>query len=175
MTMHKSATCLATAALLLLSGNSYAQMSGYAGAAFGQSDVDVSGFDKATSWQLFGGINLSRAVAIEAAYSDLGEFDVSGASNTFIDVNGFEFTVVGTLPLSNTFSIFGEAGIFMWDAEATLAGTKLGSDDGNDATYGVGAKMEFMPSIRLQLEYQVYQDVGDSDIDTWYAGVAFGF
>jgi opacity protein-like surface antigen len=150
-------------------------MSGYAGAAFGQSDVDVSGFDTASSWQLFGGVNLSQAIAVEAAYTNLGRFDVSGASNTHVDVDGVEFTFIGTIPLSNTVSVFGEAGLFIWDTEATLAGTKIASNDGTNPTYGVGVKIGLMPSMRLQLEYQVYQDVSDGNIDTWYAGINVGF
>jgi opacity protein-like surface antigen len=172
---HKTAIALLATALLLLSGNSYAQMSGYAGAAFGQSDVDVSGFDTASSWQLFGGVNLSQAIAVEAAYTNLGQFDVSGASNTHVDVDGVEFTLIGNIPLFNTVAIFGEAGLFMWDAEATLAGTKIESDSGTDLTYGVGVKIGLMPKVRLQLEYQVYQDVSEENIDTWYAGINFGF
>jgi len=171
----KSALALATAVLLFTSGNSYAQASGYIGAALGQSEVDVSGYDKASSWQFFAGANLTPYIGAEAAYTNLGQFDVSGTSNTYIEVDGFEFTVVGNLPLSNTASVFAEAGLFSWNADATLFGSKIGSDDGTDLTYGVGLKLGMMRSLHLHLEYQVYNSVSDADIDTLYAGLAFGF
>jgi hypothetical protein len=173
MIRNKAALVLATATLLL--STTSAQAAGYVGAAIGQSEVDVSGYDRATSWQFYGGADLSRYVGLEAAYTNLGQFDVTGVPNTHIQVDGFEFTLVGNLPMSGSAAIFAEAGLYSWNADATLFGTKIGSDNGSDLTYGVGIRMGMARSLRMHLEYQVYTNVSDADINTVSAGLAFGF
>jgi OOP family OmpA-OmpF porin len=172
---RESVISLAASGLLLVAGHGSAQAAGYIGAAFGQSDVDVSGYDEASSWQLFGGVQLTPNFAVEAAYTDLGEFEVSGARNTYIEVSGVEVTAVGQLPLANRVSLFGEAGFFSWDLDATLFGTDAGSDDGTDLTYGVGLKVGLVEALNLQFEYQAYPDISDGDVDTLYAGITYGF
>lgn len=155
--------------------HSSAQAAGYIGAAFGRSDVDVSGYDEAESWQLFGGARFSPYFAVEAAYTDLGQFDLKGASNTYVEIDGVEITAVGMLPVSNYVTFFGEAGLFAWNLDATLFGSDFGSDDGTDLTYGAGVKLRLVESLDLQFEYQHYEDISDADVDTLYAGLVYGF
>lgn len=175
MTVRKFSLVLISVGFMMASAASHAQVGGYIGGSFGQSEVDVSGYDEANSWQLFAGANLSPYFALEAAYTDLGEFDLSGASNTYVDVYGVEFTAVGIFPLSNTLSFFGEAGLFSWTADATYLGVDIGSDDGTDLTYGFGVRFRLVDELRLHLEYQAYPDISDGDIDTFYGGLSYGF
>lgn len=162
--------------LLLTASVSHAQPLGfYFGAAVGDSDLDDSGYDDATSWQFFGGMALSPYFAVEAAYTDLGEFDLRQADNSYVEIDGIELTAIGNLPLTKRVALFGEAGLFTWDAEAVSLGRTIRSNDGTDLTYGAGVKFGLVESLNLRLEYQVYTDLGDRDVDTLYAGVSFGF
>lgn len=165
---HKSAIALATACVLFAANSVYAQ--GYIGASFGQSDVDVSGYDQADSYQIFGGMNLSQYFGVELAYTNLGEFDNKGAAKT-VEVDGFEVTAVGSLPVANSVALFGEAGLYAWNMDDSVSG----SDDGTDLTYGVGVKFQVAPPLKLHVEYQRYDSISDGDIDTIYGGVAFSF
>ena len=163
------------AVLALAATTGFAEASGYIGATIGQSEVDVSGFDKASGLQLYGGVNLSENLAFEIALTDLGEFNVSGASDTYIDVGGVELTAIGSMPLSDNISLFIEGGFFSWTMDAVLFGTKIGEDDGSDLTYGVGMDVNITDSLGLMIQYQKYTNVSDSDIDTMRAGVSFTF
>lgn len=162
--------------LLLLASVSHAQpVEFYIGGAVGDSDVDVSGYDDTSSWQFFGGMELSPYFAIEAAYTDLGEFDVKRVDNSYVEVDGLELTAVGNLPLSQRVSLFGEAGLFSWDLDAVRLGTRFSSRDGTDLTYGAGVKLGVVDSLKVRLEYQRYLDISNRDIDTLYAGISYGF
>lgn len=165
---HKSAIVLAAAGVLFAANSVYAQSTGYIGASIGQSDVDVSGYDQADSYQVFGGMNLSQYFGVEVAYTNLGEFD-RGLQT--VEVDGFEVTAVGSFPVANSVALFGEAGVYAWNMDDNVSG----SDDGTDLTYGVGAKFQVIPPLKLHVEYQRYSSIGDADIDTIYGGLAYSF
>jgi OOP family OmpA-OmpF porin len=166
---------LTSAALLFATATARAQPSGYIGAAIGQSEVELTGYDQPSSWQLFGGARLSQAFAVEAAYAYLGKFNLSGGQNTHYTADGFELTLVGRLPLSERISIFGEAGLFAWNLDVTISGTDLGTEDGINGTYGAGVKFALTPPLDLHLEYQTYANIRDADINTLSAGLSYGF
>lgn len=170
----KYTTVAVAAVLAVFTCSSYAA-SFYVGGAVGQSDVEISGYDKAAGSQAFVGISLSQNFAGEFAYTYLGQFDLSGASNTYVEVDGFEVTAVGKLPVSDRISFFGEAGFYSWNVDAVLFGTNFGSDDGTDLTYGVGMDVGLTDALELLIEYQRYSNVSDADIDTLRAGLSYNF
>lgn len=163
------------AALAIFASSSYADVSGYVGGTIGLSEVDVSGYDTAPGSQVFVGMNLSQNFGVELAYTYLGQFDVSGASDTYIEVGGFEVTAVGRFPVSDRISFFGEAGVYSWNLDAVLFGTNVGSDDGTDLTYGIGMGVGMTDALELLFEYQRYSNVSDADIDTLRAGLSYNF
>lgn len=171
---NKSAIALAVVGVLFAANSVCAQPTGYIGASIGQSDVDVSGYDQATSFQLFGGMSLSQYFGLEVAYTNLGEFDNNSTLQT-VEVDGFELTAVGSFPVTNHIDLFGEAGLYAWNMDITATGLGSGSDDGTDLTYGVGAKFQVAQPLKLHVEYQRYNNIDDEDIDTIYGGLAFSF
>lgn len=123
----------------------------YVGAALGQSKVDVSAGELKsalvaagatnvvatvdntdTGGKLFGGYQLNNNIGFEAAYVNLGSISSYATYTTLpgsprrtsADANGFLFSVVGSLPVSETFAVFGKIGAFVWNVDASA--TSLG-------------------------------------------------
>jgi len=149
----------------------------YGGARFGQSEFKDScagltgrAFDceeKDTAVKLFGGYQFNKNFAAELGYADLGKttLSITGFGNASIGAKGFELTGVGFLPVSQYFSFFGRLGVFHWDVDFK-DGTRLvgsASASGTDLTYGFGASLSLARNAALRLEWQKYQDVGDTN------------
>ncbi|MGQ0524779.1 MAG: outer membrane beta-barrel protein [Betaproteobacteria bacterium] len=173
----------------------------YAGGAVGQakfkgacSDITGTGFvggcdDKDTAWKIFGGYQFHRNVAVELGYVDLGEASASGTilgvpASASAEVKALELVAVGILPLTTQFSAYGKAGAFRWDVDTRAAAGAVavgGGDDGTDFTYGVGLKYDFTRNLAARVEWQRYNNVGESnttgqaDVNMWSVGLMFRF
>ena len=104
----------------------------YVGGHIGQAEAKdacdglaagVSCDDKDTAWRILGGYQFNRNLAIEGAYTDLGELSASapGASGS-AEANALELTGVGSFPLGNPFSVYGKAGIYRGEVDSRLSG-----------------------------------------------------
>ena len=61
-----------------------------------------------------------------------------------------------------------------WDAELSFAGFDVGSEDGTDTAYGVGAAFN-LGSFQIRAEYEVF-DISDvEDLTMLSAGFVFTF
>jgi OmpA-OmpF porin, OOP family len=175
----------------------------YLGAALGQSDADIdctgttSCDNKDNSWKILGGYQFNRNFALEFGYADLGAPSASTppfffpglgtvpAGNLKIETTVFELVAVGTLPLTNQFSIYGKLGLYRADTETSASfanGVSASeSDSNNDLTFGVGARFDFTRNLGIRLEWQQYGGVTEPltgeefDIDVISAGVIFRF
>jgi OOP family OmpA-OmpF porin len=175
---------LGMASAMAFAGPALAQDTGfYGGLSFGQSsaDVDCSGLpqcdDSDTAWRILGGYRFNRNLAVELGYTDFGEVSAGdgGANNVTAEATAFELVAVGSLPLSNEFSVYGKIGMFRWDVDATGTGVFAGSesDSGTDVTFGVGVQYDFTRQLGLRGEWQRYS--ADEDIDVISIGVVFRF
>jgi OOP family OmpA-OmpF porin len=169
----------------------------YAGGALGQakakdfcSQITAGGFvggcdDKDTAWKIFGGYQLNPNLGVELGYVDLGDFTANGTVlgapvSASAEAKGFELVGVGSLPFTQQLSGYAKAGAFRWDVDTR---TTVGSagDKGTDFTYGLGLKYDFTRNIAGRLEFQRYNNVGEtsttgqSDVNLWTAGVMFKF
>ena len=180
---------MATIAFLATFTTSHA--AGYIGVSFGSTSPDEDGFDDSDGYKLTAGYNATENISIEASLTNLGEFDadddliaeveffsgiaLDGAS---VEVDGIEIALVGHAPISDTISIFGRAGIFMWDAEFKIDTVSFGSgsetDDGSDAFFGAGLSFDVGSQAALRVEYSQY-DAADGDIDFIGAGLDIKF
>jgi OOP family OmpA-OmpF porin len=187
--MKKILTLLATIAFLAAFTSSHA--AGYIGISFGSTSPDEDGFDDSDGYKLTAGYNANENLSIEASLTNLGEFDadddliaeleffsgiaLNGAS---VEVDGIEFSLVGHAPISDTISIFGRAGIFMWDAKFKVDSVSFGSDsetdDGSDVFFGAGLSFDVGSQAALRVEYTLY-DADDADIDFIGAGLDIRF
>ena len=174
-------------ALLLsmgLAGTAAAENSFYAGASVGTSSIDACDSagalgltacdDSDTGWKIFGGYNLSDNLAVEGAWTDLGEMTASAPGITGgLEASGFIVDAKGTLPLNEQFGVFAKLGFMMWDADGTNALNGL-DDDGTDLHYGVGAQYMFTEQFGIVGEWEAV-DFDDENVDLLSVGAMMKF
>ncbi len=161
--------------LLLCTATSWANAEGwYLGATFGPSEVDVNGYDDANSYRIFFGAEASDNLAIETGFVDLGTFDVTGTSAS-VDAWGVDVSLLGKLPVSDSVSLFGKLGFFIWDVEGTIPGLLIATDTGTDITYGFGGEFDFSNQLSGRISWDFYSDVSGGDIDVVSFGVLYQF
>jgi len=133
----------------------------------GVSGPGIACEEKDTAWKIFGGYQFNRNFAGEFGYTDLGKttLSISGFGSASIGARGFELSGVGMLPVSQQFSVYGRLGLFHWDVDFKDGTGLVGSASasGTDLTYGLGASFSFTKNSALRLEWQKYQDVGDTN------------
>lgn len=144
----------------------------YFGGGIGfETDPDKSGFDDDDGLKFFGGNNIDGRLAFEGAYVDLGEFDSTRAPISF-EVDGFQFAALYHLPIGTAFSIFGTAGLFIWDADASGPAS---SDDGVDVTFGFGVQYD-TERWGIRGAWERFDNVEPGDVDMlsvsgiWHVG-----
>jgi OOP family OmpA-OmpF porin/outer membrane immunogenic protein len=157
-----------------------------------ESDVDYFGYfdnvdtDRA-GYQVFGGWALNKYFGVEAGYRDGGNFNQQIMSNGFFptarvkmhqEVKAFETSVTGAWWITDKFSLFGRAGLFMWKGEVTFSEEPnitdtdntvfidTYDDDGFEPIIGVGIQTQLDGAL-VRLEYQMAEldDFGDLGTD----------
>jgi OOP family OmpA-OmpF porin len=148
---------------------------GYVGAGIGQSSVDVCDEllllgatqcdDEDTGFKVFGGVEMNRNLALEATYTDYGEMTASsGLTAVTVETTALAIAGKGTVPLSDTFALFGKLGLAFWDAEASATGFGSIEDDGTDLTYGLGVELSLSEVFGIRGEWERLDADGD-DLD----------
>lgn len=152
----------------------------YAGLGFGQSEIDQGFFGEyGDGFKIFGGLELNRNAAVEAAYIDYG----SPSENLFGAETEYEATAVaawakGVWPVFTSIDLFGKAGLAYWEvnSKSTLFGfpSSKSSDDGIDFSWGFGASFNYWDKLSIQLEYE--DIVADIDaITLWSISALYRF
>lgn len=152
---------------------------------------NFSSDEKDTGYKLFGGYQFNRNIAVEGGYFDLGKSTfssttTSGAFNNDTRMRGLNLDLVGTLPITERFSVLGRIGVAMGRTRASFSGagaTAAGVQDRNDtkanAKVGLGVQYELSRSmwIRTELErYRVNNGVnGRTNVDMLTVGLVFPF
>lgn len=196
--LRRSMRAVALATALTAAAPALAQNTGfYAGGALGQakakdacSGITGIGFaggcdDKDTAWKIFGGYQFNPNLGVELGYVDLGNFTANGTVlgapvSGSVEAKGFELVGVGSIPFTQQLSGYAKAGAFRWDVDTSTTVGSVG-DKGTDFTYGLGLKYDFTRNIAGRLEFQRYNNVGEtsttgqSDVNLWTAGVMFKF
>jgi hypothetical protein len=176
--------------LLALGLLMFASMSAYAQTFFdpkfravvgvGRFDYRDYGFDnngeqtlnfKSTAFDVAGGVELNRFLAAEVGVrvvksSSVTYYDDVSVTNLEDRLNSTNFiqaSVLGSLPLGETFSLIGRLGLLNWKMESEFIEHDLVTDeyfyygvdkeDGTDLFYGVGVGFN-MDGGQLRLEYQ---------------------
>lgn len=110
--------------------------------------------------------------ALEGGYNDFGSlsakaFDANDYIKVTTDITGFDVNAVGRLPLNDTVTLVGRAGALIWDVEAKLSSTFLGStsesSSGTSLLLGVGAEFRVFSAGFITADYDFADDVGDED------------
>ena len=161
----------AAAALVAASGAAFAvePQPFYAGIDVGSTKIE--GVDREGGYGAFLGYKFNQSVAIEGGYHRLADTEFrSGPVRGDVTVDQIALSVVGTLPLSNGFDVYGRLGYNRLEAEADVAGF-TGKEHDSNALYGLGLGYSFSPVVHGRMEVQKPA----SDTTRILAGVAFRF
>lgn len=174
--------CVVAMLALIVSSEVLADKGWYLGGALGQAYVDenIEGLQftaDSTAFRVFGGYNFNETIGLEVSYLDLGtfrdSFDVAGETvDVSANADGFSLAAVGTLPLSQRFSLQGKAGLFFWDGQSTVAGITENDPSDQNAFVGLGLAYDLSDKARLNLGVDYYNG---SDAQPLLASVGFAF
>lgn len=152
----KKITCPALLTAMLLTAHANAE--GYIGLGIGKVDPDISSeFDDPTGFELFGGAMLNENIAVELFYTDLGS-----SKDDFVPVWTVKASTIGAgiaafAPVNDNFSLSARFGVHSWDAELSEQGSgTLGTDDGTDMYFGIGALLSASENVSIGLRYNHY-------------------
>ena len=213
MKFSKFSCALGVAGMAILSGSgALAQDAGwYGGANLGRSAATIDdarinssllgrGFsssvivddDRSTGFKVFGGYQINKNFAVEGGYFDLGKFGYTattvpaGTLNGNIKLKGLNLDLVGIVPLTEKFSVFGRAGLNYAQARDSFSGTGAvlvtnPSPRKNDTNYKLGLGVQYALSeslaVRAEAErYRVNDAVGNrGHIDLVSVGLIYRF
>lgn len=139
-------------------------------------DIDLEG--KSTAWEVFGGFEVNPYVAFEVGYIDGGSADDTIEGLTVrADTTAIAGSVIGSLPISDAFNVYGRAGYMHWKSDEKLvdAGVTIATADvdGDDPFFGVGMAA-LVDSALVRLEYRV-ADLDDTDLSLISLAIAWRF
>lgn len=157
------------AALAIAASSSIAAPSFYVGGDVGSTKLDGLS-DRQTSFGAYVGYEFMPNLAVEGGVRRLADFDVR-VSNTNVGVtlDQYAISLVGTLPLSSGFNVFGRLGYNK--VNATANATYTATDSTTGGLYGVGVGYTFTPTISARAEIQK----PTSDSTNMSVGVSFKF
>ena len=146
----------------------------------------------AAAYKLFAGYQFNRYIGLEGGYFSLGHFGFTstttppGTLDGRIRLHGINLDLVGTLPLTENFSIIGRVGAQRASAHDDFAGsgavvvlapTASKSEIGYKA--GAGLQYAFTPNLMLRGEaerYRINDAVGNhGDVNLFSVGMVFAF
>ena len=123
-----------------------------------------------TAYKLFGGYQFNQNFALEGGYFNLGKVGFSsktGTTGTFngqAKIQGFNLDLVGTLPVTERFSVFARAGAQAAKTGDTYSGSTTisgfhPSPSKREVNYkaGVGLQYEVNPSFLVRAEAERYR------------------
>lgn len=147
---------------------------------------------RAAAWRLFGGLQLNRNFALELGAFDLGKFGFDATTTPAgtlagqIKLQGGSLDLVGTLPLSESFSLIGRVGAQAARTRDSFSGTGAvavlnpnPSKRQINPKLGAGLQYAFSPSFLIRGEaerYRVNDAVGRrGDVDVYSISLVFPF
>jgi OOP family OmpA-OmpF porin len=138
---------------------------------FDQNDFTVAGVDDSdTAFKVYAGYTFNQFISLEAAYIDAGEPAEQINSVTLqFDLSAVNVSVIGHLPLTESFELFGKAGLASYDYDAVLSFNGLtvggGDDSDQDVSYGFGGAYSFPGPFEIRGEYEFIEiDSGSYDV-----------
>lgn len=146
----------------------------------GFAEINESSLDeKDTSFGVVAGYRFNSYFGLEVGYVDLGaaEYSAEGLINVGGPTLGFEAdasfessgptaSLVGMLPLSEAFDLYGKAGIFFSDTAIKVSVEGEGdtiSASSEDTLVGLGAAWRIGETWALNFEFTRFLDVGDEE------------
>jgi len=136
----------------------------------GVNTTGITSDNKGDAFKVFGGYQINRNIALEGGYFDLGKTRFTtntappGTLSGETRVQGLNFDLVGTLPLTERFSALARVGAqHAWSKDrfsGTGAGGGISSNSKhNDTNYkvGLGVQFEMTPSVWIRGDVERYR------------------
>jgi OmpA-OmpF porin, OOP family len=171
------------AALVPFAAQSAPEQGFYLGGQVGNASIDEDFLDDDdTSFGAYGGYKFNPYFSLEAAYTNFGSLDgrVTSGTDTVIfgtDPQSLALKAVGSFPIGEQFSLFGNIGLHSWDLDQG-SGENLedviGEDSATDPTYGIGGQFDFASNWSIRGQLQRYE-FDDADLDEVSLGVHYTF
>lgn len=160
--------------------------------AGGFTSTSITNSDKPTGFKIFGGYQLNRHFALEGGGFDLGRFEFvattipAGTLTGTMKLKGAYLDLVGILPVTEKFSVFGRVGANHAKATDTFTGTGRvrvlnpnPSKSDTNIKFGVGLQFAFSERLAMRAEverYRIDDAVGNKgDIDLASIGLVYRF
>ena len=158
----------------------------------GLATTSISDRDRDSGYRLYAGYQFNRYWALEGGYFDLGKFGYTantvplGSLTGDIRLKGWNLDLVGTLPLSDRFSLLGRVGANYADTNDTFTSTGAvrvinPNPTSRDTNYkfGLGVQYAFNDALALRVEaerYRINDAVGNNGhIDMATIGLVYSF
>lgn len=182
--------------LTILSDTAIAQSDFYVFGTFGNTSSDIS-FNSSgisftaqnridgdnDSYEFGAGYAVTRNFSLEAAYQDLGSHNSATACPpgfacteqllpllTQADLTAYSLSVIGSIPFTDRFDVFGRVGIASWDVP--FRGISSAFDaSGEDLLYGAGLRWSMDDHWKVSAEYEKIE----LGVDTAGIGVSYYF
>ena len=111
-------------------------------------------------YRIYGGYGFTRHFGVEIGYLDLGTFretfDVGGTSvPVSASASGFTLAAIGSLPLSERFSVIGRLGYYFHDGESSAAGVVEDSPSDQSPFVGIGLGYDISEILEINLAYDL--------------------
>jgi OmpA-OmpF porin, OOP family len=136
---------------------------GYLGLNAGQTDYRLSNGlglfssdNRANAYSITGGAYFTNNLGVELGYTDFGRINRAGGTSR---ADAFSVSLVGKLPLAQSFNLLGKIGTSYGRTEVSAAagsGITPGSDNGFGLLVGVGAEYMFTPNWSALLQYDAH-------------------
>ena len=179
----KRMACLALAALGL-AGTASAEKGLYFGGSIGSASL-TERFDEfvidddSTAYRITLGWQFSDFLGIEAGYHNFGRFEDSYTIDgepidLRLEADGFTLGATASIPLSQSFWLYGRAGAFMWDGDADVNSITDARPEETNPYYGGGAKVKMTERFSLVGDWTRYE-LKDTASDVISLGLTYRF
>lgn len=187
-----------TAGLLILGLTTFGQAAlaadngFFIGGKYGLTNVDIDGedFDESEfSTHPAVGYDFNENWAIDLGFDMFGQPKkknpsgitcVGECSLKIKDFTGYNVNLIGTYPLSDEWSVYGQVGWQHYEYELRFRdegdGTDIetGSDDGDEVVFGAGIRFKPWKTVSLKLGF-LYFGPDDADVTSFYIGTQKNF
>ncbi len=156
----------------------------FVGGAFGNGYLDET-FNgnrinsDSSAYRIYGGYRFTKYFGVEIGYLDLGTFretfDVGGTSvPVSVSASGFTLAAIGSLPLSERFSLIGRLGYYFHDNESSVAGVVEDSLSEQSPFVGIGLGFDISEVLEINLAYDLIK-TDDADPTLAMLGLTLRF
>jgi OmpA-OmpF porin, OOP family len=160
--------------------------------ASGLTTVSMDDDERHLGYKFFGGYQFNRYLSLEGGYFNLGNFGFTaltlpeGTLKGELKVQGTNLDLVGALPITNRFAVFGRAGINYAVVRDRFEGSGAVdvlqphySERGVNYKFGFGVQYDLSEFLRIRGEAERYRTdepvAGKGDIDLFSFGLIYRF